>query len=81
MKYLFLTAALLLTACSPKIVYVPVETCPAPKEQITMPQLNINSLPADANTKQKLEAWRLDFSALQFELKRCIVVLDGYRKE
>ena len=65
--------------CTPKIVYVPVESCPPPKDEIVYPVLQTENLPSDASTKQRLEALRLDFNSLQTELKRCIIVLDAYK--
>jgi len=66
-----------LTGCSPKVVYVPVETCPEPKEIITIPSKPEFSV--DATTKQKLEALRLYVNDVKYELDRCITILDGYR--
>lgn len=80
MRVLLLTSVvLLLTGCPTKIVYVPVETCPEPKELIVVPQLQKDLLPANATTGQKLEAIRFDYKNILTELERCIVVLDGYR--
>ena len=76
-KLLLASVVLVLTGCATKIVYVPVETCPEPKEIITTPSKP--QLSSDATTKQKLEALRLYVGDLEFELSRCIVVLDGYR--
>ena len=80
MNKLLLVGCLFLGGCcTTKFVYVPVETCPKPTQDITFPVLMKDNLPADASTKQKLEAIRLDFGVLQMELKRCIITLDAYR--
>jgi len=78
MRVLLLTSTLLLlTGCPAKIVYVPVETCPEPKEVIAIPSKP--ELPSDATTKQKLEALRLYVNDVKYELERCSTILDGYR--
>lgn len=78
MRASLLTVVLLvLTGCPTKIVYVPVETCPKPKEVITIPSKPEFSV--DATTKQKLEALRLYVNDVKYELDRCVTILDGYR--
>lgn len=80
MKMLNLLPLLILTGCcTVETVYVPVPTCDQPPP-FTAPALMVDSLPADASTKQKLEAIRLDYGALQGSLEQCIILLDGYRK-
>lgn len=62
---------LCVSGCSPKLVYVPVSSCPEP------PQCGALLLPSTTNatTAQQLEALRHDY----LELYKCKLLLDGYR--
>lgn len=59
------------SGCSPKLVYVPVSSCPEP------PQCGALLLPStnNATTAQQLEALRHDY----LELYKCKLFLDSYR--
>ena len=74
-----ITTAMLAGCCSVKEVMVPVSSCHAPPA-FSAPTLQVDSLSADATTKQKLEAIRLDYGALRSSLNQCITLLDAYRK-
>ncbi len=61
-----------------KTVYVPVSSCPAPPV-ITLPELAVNRLPKQPESKDALKALLDDHITLRGTLLQCITILDGYR--
>lgn len=74
-----LLSTALLAGCAPKTVYIPVSSCPAPPT-IIMPDLAVHRLPDHPNTKEALEAMRVDHITLRKTLDQCATALDAYRK-
>jgi len=65
--------------CETRTVYVPVSSCAEPPA-FTMPTLMVDHLTADANTKQKLEALKMDYGIMKKSIEECQHIVDGYRK-
>lgn len=78
-KTIITLSVILLCGCSPKIVYVPVSSCPAPPVMV-MPELAVSHLAGKPDTKDALKALMVDHVTLRGNLEQCLVVLEGYRK-
>lgn len=74
-----LLSTALLAGCGPKIVYIPVSSCPAPPV-ITMPESAVDRLPKKPETREALKAMAEDLVARSNVLEQCLTALEGYRK-
>lgn len=71
----------ILSGCAAtRTVYVPVSSCPEPPP-ISMPILQVDSLPKEVDTDAALHALAEDYVTMKAELKRLIILLDAYRKK
>lgn len=76
---LLLIATLAGAGCTPKVVLVPVSSCPAPPS-FSMPTILVDNLTPTATTQDKLQAIKTDHGTMRRSLEQCILLLDGYRK-
>lgn len=75
---LLLIATLAGAGCTPKVVLVPVSSCPAPPS-FSMPTLLVDNLTTTATTRDKLQAVKIDHGTMRKALQECIVIVDSYR--
>lgn len=75
---LILIATLVGAGCTPKVVLVPVSSCPAPRAFST-PTLLVDNLTPTATTQDKLQALKIDHGTMRKALQECVVIVDSYR--
>ena len=71
-------ALVILCGCSPKVVYVPVSTCPPPDMGVN-PVLPISDLPKDSDIGTVLKAYSASLELCKGRVGELLRKLEGYQ--